>query len=43
MPGKLPIDRVRETRKVAAARPPASDPIDDSVGERNRTNRLKHA
>lgn len=68
MPGKLPIDRVRETRKtpkiylehserlarqeaelrdaddpVAGARPPASDPTDDSAGERTRTDRSKHA
>lgn len=68
MAGKLPIDRVRETRKapkiylehserlakqeselrdaddpVAGARPPASDPTDDSEGERTRTNRPKHA
>jgi len=68
MSGKLPIDRVRETRKapkifvehserlaqqeaelrdaddpVAGARPPASDPPDDAVGEPTPSNRPKHA
>ncbi len=68
MSGKLPIDRVRETRKapklylehserlakkeaklrdaddpVAGARPPASDPTNDLVGEPTGTDSPKDA